>query len=511
MTDEKTSTPVKPSADYFDDTDVSENLGGNIVRGSAFVFVSSILKFLIGIGATAILARLLDPEDYGLLAMVFVVTNFLLLFRDMNLSLATVQKDKITHDQVSTIYWINVGICCVVALLFLLVAPVIAWAYEEPRLAGIASLLALPVLIRGFSSQHQALLRRKMRFGALTAIDVASMLGGYAVAIILALHDFGYWSLVWFHIGVAVTYCVMNWVVSGWCPRLPVRGSGVRGMLAFGTNLTGYSIVRYVSRSVDNAIIGWYWGPAALGIYSRSKTLLGPISNYLSAPIGAVAIPSLSRLTSDVERYDRTFFRLAEKVSLVVLPATLLLIATATDVVAIVLGPKWTEAGPILAILSIIVFTESVSGCLNWIFISQGRGKDMLRFGMFAGLVRIVAVIFGIQWGIIGVAAALSIAMLFIYFPAQVWYCCRGISIRQSQIYMMLYPALLASITGFVIVLTIRSLFSFDNPAVSFSISCVIMAAIQVLFLLFTHQGRRTLGDIRKGLTILFRQPIKKT
>ena len=300
MTDDQPKKPKKARRyDYFNDNDVSGNLTGSIVRGSTFVFGTSIAKFVIALGSTAVLARLLNPEAYGLLAMVFVVTNFLMLFRDMNLSLATVQKERITHAQVSTIYWLNVAITFVIALVILALAPAIAWFYSEPRLTGLTSLLTLSVVIRGFAAQHQALLRRKMRFGAIGVIEIGSMLAGYIAAVTLAWRGYGYWSLVWLHISTSAVDLVLCWVATGWRPSKPVRGSGVRSMVAFGTNLTGYSLFRFVSRSLDNAIIGWFWGASALGVYSKSRDTLTPLTSYLAAPFGAVAIPSLSRVANE--------------------------------------------------------------------------------------------------------------------------------------------------------------------------------------------------------------------
>ena len=139
-----------------------------------------------------ILARLLNPEAYGLLAMVFVVTSFLVQFRDMNLTLATVQKAQITHGQISTIYWFNVTISCAIAVIVVALAPGISWFYGEPRLTGIAIFLALPIVIRGFASQHKALLRRKMRFGTMVAMDMTSTLAGYCAAVSFAWFGYSY-------------------------------------------------------------------------------------------------------------------------------------------------------------------------------------------------------------------------------------------------------------------------------------------------------------------------------
>ena len=389
-------------------------------------------------------------------------------------------------------------------------APAIAWFYDEPRLSSIAALLTLSILIRGFAAQHQALLRRKMRFGAITAIDISSLVAGYLAAIVLAYAGYGYWSLVWLHISTSTIFLVLSWTTTGWRPGLPVRGSGVAEMVAFGTSLTGYFIVRFTSRSLDNALIGWYWGAIPLGIYSRSRDLLGPVTSYLTSPVGSVAISSLSRLTGDAERYTRTFRRLAEKIALFALPATLLLIATADEIVEIVLGPKWAEAAPIMAILSVLVFTEAISGCANWLFVSQGRGNELFRYGSFEAIVRILSIVVGLQWGIVGIAVGLSVSALLIQLPVHIWYGCRVGPVRQSDFYRALLPAIVASLTGFGAVLLLQHLLPVDNPITTLGASFALLTVVQLLFLIFTPSGRDTLRDVRRGMGILLQRDTMK-
>ena len=504
MVRESTPAGGRKKHDYFDDTDVSANMTGKIVRGSAFVFGSSIAKFVLNLGATAILARLLSPEAYGLIAMVFVVTNFLQLFRDMNLSLATIQKKEITHAQVSTIYWLNVGITCVISLLILASAPAIAWFYGDPRLTGIAALITLAVLIRGFASQHQALLRRKMRFGAVTYTDIGSMIVGYVVSITLAWLNYGYWALAWLHVSTAMGSLVLNWIATGWRPGRPVRGSGIRSMLAFGGNLTGYSIVRYSSRSLDNALIGWYWAASALGIYSKSRDLLGPVTNYLTSPIGAVAIPSLSRLVDDPDRYRRTFHRLFEKIVLACTPVTTLILCSSVPIVEIVLGPKWTGAAPIIAILSVTIVTEANAGCVNWLFISQGRGGQLFRYGIFEAIVRVAATLIGLHWGIVGIAAALAFSAACIQMPVHIWYGCRSGLVRQADVYRTMSPIVLTSVLALAAVLVLQSVVEFDSPLMVLFVNAFVVGAVHLGALVITSSGRELLRDVRRGLALLF-------
>jgi len=172
------------------------DIGGHTVRGSAVTILSHGLKFAVGIISTAILARLLTPQDYGLIGMVAVATNFVSMLKDLGLSYPTVQRAEIDLDQISMLFWVNVGLSAVLAAIMIAIAPLLSWFYAEPRLTMIAVVTAIGFLFGGLSVQHEALLRRQMRFFTLSAIALVSMVAGYVVGIVLAWHGVGYWSLV---------------------------------------------------------------------------------------------------------------------------------------------------------------------------------------------------------------------------------------------------------------------------------------------------------------------------
>ena len=503
MAETKLATKARSAPDYFDDSDVSRNIKGSIVRGSAYLMGAAGVKFVFNLASTVILARLLDPEAYGLLAMVFVMTNFLTLFRDMNLSLATVQKETITHAQVSTIFWVNAAVSLTIAVALLALAPAVSWFYGDPRLTAIAAMLALPVLLRGLVVQHKALLRRKLYFGTMMAVDLACTLASYVTAVVMAWLGYGYWSLVWMHVSSAIIDVIMTWYVTRWRPGLPKRGTGVRAMVIFGGNLTGYSFVRYASRSLDNALIGWSAGPAALGIYSKTRDITGQVINYAQSPFSAIGVPSLSRLTQQPDRYRNTFRRLSEKIILIVLFASVLFVCTAEETVELLLGPKWTEAAPVLAILAILISTEAVYGCVNWLFISQGRGGQLFRYGIFDATSRVVAVLIGFSGGILGIATALALLAIFVRLPVQIWYACRQGPVGQSHVYAMLAPLLGAAAAGLAAVQAVRAAYPADLAAMTIGIAAAVLAAAMLLVLVLLPSGRRTLLDVGQGIEML--------
>jgi PST family polysaccharide transporter len=506
MASDKAVPAGRKSPDYFDDSDVSSNLKGSIVRGSAYLMGAAGGRFVMNVASTVILARLLDPEAYGLLAMVFVVSNFVTLFRDMNMTLATVQKEKITHAQISTIFWVNAVVSLTIALALVAMSPGISWFYGEPRLTAIAALLAAPVLIRGLIVQHKALLRRKMYFGSLTVIELGASLVGYVTAVAMAWAGYGYWALVWMHVSAAIADVAMSLYATRWRPGLPVRGSGVRGMVLFGANLTAYSIIRYASRSLDNALIGYYSGAAALGIYSKSRDLTGQIINYAQSPFSAIGVPTLSRLTHQPDQYRKTFQRLTEKIVLVAVVASVLIGCTAPETIRILLGPKWTEAGPVLTILAVLIFTEAVFACVNWLFISQGRGGELFKYGIFDAVSRVAAVLVGFPWGILGIAFALATLAFVLKLPVQIWYACRHGPVRQSDVYRMLAPLLASGAAGLCAVLAARWTWPVAHPAAVIVIASAVLTATVLIVLMLSTSGRRMLLDLVQGVEMLLRR-----
>ncbi|HMB96433.1 MAG TPA: oligosaccharide flippase family protein, partial [Tepidisphaeraceae bacterium] len=212
------------------------------IRGGAVTLAAQSGKFTLQLCSTMILARLLTPADFGLVAMVTAITGFIGLFKDLGLSQATVQREHITHAQVSTLFWINVIASALLMMLIAALAPVIALLYHEPRLMWITLALAGSFIFSGLVVQHQALLRRQMKFTTLVLIELVSLLISVMIALILAVNGLHYWALVAQTIVQAIAYCALIWLCCDWRPQRWSRGSGVRTMLAFGRDLTGFNV-----------------------------------------------------------------------------------------------------------------------------------------------------------------------------------------------------------------------------------------------------------------------------
>jgi O-antigen/teichoic acid export membrane protein len=297
------------------------------------------------------------------------------------------------------------------------------------------------------------------------------------------------------HLALSFVYMVAVWGVCGWRPGRARRGAGVRQLLGFGGNLTGFVVINYFARNLDNMLIGRFWGGFQLGLYAKAYQLLLLPLDQISYPLTNVAVPTLSRLNGEPERYRRAYLRILEKVTLVTMPGIALMVATADWVVLVVLGPQWVEAGRIFALLGVAALLQPVTNTTGWLFITQGRTREMFRWAPIgAGLV-VAAIVAGLPWGAAGVATAYSVVWVLLMTPLLFWYVGRRGHVRTRDIYAALAPALFASVGGFAAVMAYRRWAAPSVPFEGLVISCLIMAAVTLALLALLPAGRRALRD----------------
>ncbi len=398
------------------------NLKSRSVRGGLVTFTTQGITFFLGFLSTVVLARLLVPEDFGLIAMVTAVTRFITIFKDMGLSMATVQKENINHAQVSTLFWINLSLSLAIMLLVTALAPVIALFYNQARLTWITVSLASTFVFSGLTIQHQALLRRQMRFGSLALTQIISISIGILAAIVSALYGMGYWALVIKQLVESLTNMLAVWVACKWRPGKPVWRSGVRSMLSFGGNLTGFNLLNYFARNADNLLIGRFWGSVQLGLYAKAYGLLMLPIRQVTAPIAAVAIPALSRLQDDPVNYQRYYYRALRAIAFVTMPTIAMLAALSEEVIEIVLGNRWIGAAAIFKVLAFAALLQPVVNPVGWVFVSLGQTDRQLRWALFAAPITVISFIIGLPWGAYGIAFSYMICNLTVLaFPALWW------------------------------------------------------------------------------------------
>lgn len=490
---------------FFNTDHLKKNIKSRSVHGGAATLTSQGVMFVIRMGSTMIMARLLTPNDFGLIAMVTAITGFAQIFKDLGLSMSTIQRDNINHAQVSTMFWINVAISLVIMLIIAALSPAVAWFYETPQLTLVMLALSVTFLFGGLAIQHQALLNRQMRFATIAGVQIISVIIGIIAAIYAAMHGFRYWALVLNNIFFSVTLVLGLWLVSGWRPGLPVRGAGVRSMLKFGINITGFDVINYFSRNLDNILIGRYCGASSLGLYSKAYQLLMlPISN-LRIPLNNVALPSLSRMQKNPEQYRSYYKRYISILAFMSMPLIVFMFVYSENIIILVLGKQWLGASNIFKILALAALIQPIASSRGLVLLSLGKGERYFLWGLFNAIATVTSFIIGIQWGVTGVATAYAVANYLILYPS-LWYVYKDTPIKISDFFWsILKPAISSFVMGFAGIALQIYLVGKSN----FIVLPVCFLACSIVYLLawvVIPGGRRTLGDYYSYGALLFKK-----
>lgn len=444
-----------------------DDLGGTLrvraTRGVALTLGAQWARFVLQVGSTAVLARLLTPADYGLVGMVLALTVLAELVKDLGLSAATVQRKEITHQEVSNLFWINAGFGLVLSLLAIAASPLIAAFYGRDELVAITIALSASFLFGGLAVQHQALILRRMRFGAVGLIEVIATAGAAGAAILAASQDAGYWALVVFYLVLPFLRMTGFWVASPWRPSRYERATPVKPMITFGGNVSVFNILNYLARNLDNVLIGRFRGPTELGLYNRAYQLLLLPLQQINQPVANVAIPTLSFLQDDHPRY-RSYYRTAvSAIAFVAMPLVVLLAALSNEIVRVLLGDQWLESARIFQVLAFAGLAQTVANTNGWIYVSTGRTGRMAVWALISRPIVMASFVIGLPWGAYGVAVSYTICSLLLVVPSFA-VAAHGSPIDLADIGRATWRAITLSAATFVVARALREILSDAGP-----------------------------------------------
>jgi O-antigen/teichoic acid export membrane protein len=398
--------------------DGGANLRVFVVRSAGITSLSQVLRVLLQLASTVILARLLVPSDFGVMTM---VTTFSLLFMNFGLNgftEAVIQREDMDHRLASSVFWVNMAFCVSLTLAFAAAGPLMATFYKDPRVTGVAAATALTIFFTGLSVMHLALLRRAMRFSAVAINDSAAQLAAVVVSVALAWRGWGYWALVAGVVAVPFVQAAGAWIQCRWLPGLPGRAEGTGSMVRFALNIYGYFTVNYFSRNLDNLLVGSFFGSNALGFYKKAFDLaIFPIVQA-SGPLNAVAVPTLSRLTGDPERYSRYILRSLSILALLGMGVGACMTLVGRDLIRVLLGPKWDETGTIFMFFAPGIGAFFVYRIAGWLHLSMGTANKFFRWGIIEFVVLGSLFVLSLKWGPVGLGAVWGASCWLLTIPA---------------------------------------------------------------------------------------------
>lgn len=373
-----------------------------------------------------ILARLLMPEDFGLLAMAVMVTELARVFQDLGMGPALVQRKELQSTHLTSAFWGTLLMGAILCGMMVAGAPYVGAFFHEPRVTAVLRVISLTFLIAPFIAVPWALLQRELDFRSRFFAGLVGT-GAYGVVgITMALTGYSYWSLVGAHLASSVGTTVGVCIVTKYLPPIVPSLRGVKDLYGFGVGVTGVNLLRYITQQVDYLLVGRWLSSAALGLYRKAFTLSHSPKDVLSGVVYPVLFPSLSRLQSNRARAREVYGRALTAVGMVACPGLALLAVTAPDFIPVVLGSQWTGAIIPTQILCAAGMIRAINSPASAVAKAFGRVySEVWRQGVYAGVLFVAAWV-GLRWGIAGVSwgALLATVVFFLLMCHLAWACC---------------------------------------------------------------------------------------
>lgn len=415
-------------------TSGGHKLGRQAVRGASATITGQLVRLVFLLASTVVLARILSPEDFGLVAIVMSIVALGELFRDFGLSMASARSLTLSHGQMSNLFWINTMFGLLLAAGGYLLASPVATIFSQPNLYDIVVALSLTFILSGFSTQFRARINQRMMFKRLAIVDTTPVIAGLIGALAYAgIFGADYWVLVAQQAITSLVAAIMATALSGWWPGWPSRRASIREVVGFGLGVFGSQSVAYVTKNVDNLSLGYFWGPSVLGVYGRAYQLLMLPLSQLAAPLTRVAVPILTRVKDDRERFQRFLIQgqLVGGVGLGIIYGVAC--GFAFPLVEIVFGNEWIGMAPILQALAVGGVFRGLNQITFWIFLAKNKTGAQFRFYLLSQPLIIAAMLAGLPWGAIGVAIGHSIGY-FLNWILSLWWCGRVTDTEMGQI-----------------------------------------------------------------------------
>ncbi|MBK1876635.1 lipopolysaccharide biosynthesis protein [Pelagicoccus mobilis] len=485
------------------DNDPTVSLTKRTINGSLVNITGQGFKLLIQTTCTVILARLVTPAEYGQFAMVASLLSIVIVIKDMGLSMATIQRPEITHQQISNLFWLNTSAGLLAMTLIMCATPAIALFYGRNDLQGLVIGFAILTPISCIGAQHLAILKRKMNFFRIAVIELMSITIGCTAGIIAAHRGYGPFALLVMATSTAIANTAFLWLGCKWRPSLPQRKQGTRDLVTFGGQLTFSSLIGYGARNLDSVLLGYFKGATEVGLYNRAQHLIAKPLSQVMNPIMSAVLPAFARKSDDSKALEAAVTKALSTLALSGSIIATICITASEELVSIMLGSDWLPAAPIISILAFFGIIEPCFSLLWNLMAATGNSKKLIYWQIFSSLIIVVGITSGLPWGATGVAAGFAISSLLIRAPAMMIYCSKTVNISTRKTVHSVTPYVLASLTAVIFTfLTTRSLPIENIVLTAIAKSSIATAFYACVVFLFKSSRTFTIDTLRSAVSI---------
>jgi O-antigen/teichoic acid export membrane protein len=385
---------LRPAAVHFSDGVMS--LKQTAITGGKWITISTIINTLLQFARIAVLARLLLPDDFGLMAIVMIAVGLCGALSDMGINNAIIHRQNITPNQLSSIYWLNIFSGFVIFALVLCISPLVGVFYDEPRLVGMINTLSPVFIITAIGNQFRVLSQKEMRFHTIAIISVLAEIFSTAAAIIFAMKGFGVYSLVYAAIILAVVNSILFLIYGlthNQAPKLVFSPGELKGFYAFGLYQMGERVINFYTANIDKILIGKMAGMQVVGFYSLAWQLIVFPLSKINPIINSVAFPTYAKVQNDVDALSAYYSGSVKLLSLIVMPILAFIFYFSADVVLLVFGPGWEQSVVLVQILALVGALKALANPGGSVLLAIGRADVGFWWNVFYATILTIALV----------------------------------------------------------------------------------------------------------------------
>ena len=394
------------------------NIRQKTEQGIKWSGIDQIFRLVVTIGISAFLARFVAPAEFGLFAMVTIITGFLSVFKDFGLGNVIIYKTDITHREINSIFWVNNGIAGLIGLGLFIGAPWVADFYKEEKLTALTQAMAILFMLGGLGSIPEALIRKNIDFKRLFTINITNQLLSGLIAGFCAYQGLGVWALViqLYISTLAGTY--LSYRMVAWRPKwVKPEWNLLKPFFSYSLPLFGENTINYWVRNIDNLLIGKWLGEQTLGYYSRAYNLMLLPVRQISGAIIRVVFPAFSQVKHDKDKVWTNYKRLLNITSFITFPLMACMYLLGEEIILTVYGKNWLAAVPMFQALCFLGAAQSIGTYCGSIFSSQGRTSLQFKIGLFVKPFLIMGIVTGLYInGIMGLIIGYTLTNILAFF-----------------------------------------------------------------------------------------------
>lgn len=473
-----------------------------VVKGVSWNFIDQISRQVISVGVTAVLARILSPNDYGLVALSAIFIGFLSLFSDLCIGSALIQKKDIDDQHISTSFWTSLATGTTIAIVLCGIAPFVARYYEQPLLTYIIDISAVSFVISTLWSTHKILLSRKLEFNKIAAINILFASFSAVSSLMFALSGLGVWSLVLGGLLASVMITPAVWYFEKWRPKFVFDRRCFRELFSFSSYLLSSNIIVYFARNTDNLIVGKYLGAGILGIYSMSYNLMMKPLQQISWSITAVLFPAFSSIQNDISSIRSGYLKVVKGIASITFPMMMGLMMVCREFILVMIGPKWVGVVEPLQVLCLVGAMQSISTTVGAIFNSLGRSDLQFKTSGITSILHVIGFIICIRWGLMGLVKGYLVTNIFAFIFSQ-YFALRLINLSIKEfIFALTMPA----VNSGIMMMALMGYRYLDGAFMHLGVFSMLVSSVSIgtlVYILFTlmFMNRKDFYDLKQGIS----------